>query len=108
MSAVRHNTKVITEDGVTYAKTVFNDDAALDKVRKLKHENVLDKARLGLHDNADMRMVISCPSVVLWNYFKRDHKKTYELLNSKDETERMKGAKQVQFLHPEWIIQQRL
>lgn len=108
INPVSFKTEVKTEDGKTYAKTTIHDDAALERVKRLKHEAVLDKARLGIHDNADLRMVISCPSIVLWNYFKRDHPKTYSLLNSKDESERMKGAKQVQFIHPEWIIQERL
>ena len=104
--AVPFQTKVQTEDGITYAKTTFQDDAALERVRQLKHENVLDKARLGLHDNADLRMVISCPSEALWSYFIRDYPDIYKLLQSKDQF--LKGAKQVQFMHPEWIIQSRL
>ena len=108
MQQVTHSTQVKTEDGITYSNTVFNDDIALDRVKRLRDENVLDRAKFGMHDGADLRLVISCPSVVLWNYFKRDHAKTYELLNSKDETERMMGAREMRFLHPEWCIMSRL
>lgn len=108
MQQVTHSTQVKTEDGITYAKTVFNDSMALDRVKRLRDGSVLDRAKFGMHDDADLRLVISCPSVVLWGYFKRDHAKTYELLNSKDETERMKGAREMQFIHPEWCIMSRL
>lgn len=105
---IGHATQLKTENGVTYAKTVFQDDAALSRIKALRDEKVLDKAQLALHDNADLRLVVSCPSLVMWNFFKRDHAATYKLLHSDNEHERMKGAKQVEFLHPEWCIYSRL
>jgi len=105
---IPYHTQVKTEDGITYAKTVFQDDKALEKVARLRHENVLDKGKLGVHDDADLRMVFSCPSLVMWNFFKRDHPQTYKLMNSTSEDDRMKGSKQLQILHPEWCVYTRV
>lgn len=104
MSAVPFQTRVLTEDGITYAHTKFHDDAALEKVKRLRDEHVLAKATLGVHDDADMRMIISCPSIVQWNYFKRDYPEVYERISSTVEDTRMKGCRELEILHPEWVV----
>ena len=88
--------------------TTFEDDASLAQNRRIQDSGLLDKHRLGLHDDADTRAVFSCPSVNQWNLFKRDHPDTYKLLISRNETERMNGARQLSILKPSWVIQSRL
>ncbi len=100
--------KVGVEDGVLYGLTEFYDKQSLDINQKIKNSGMLEKGALGLHDNADIRMTISCPSTLQWRYFKKDHAETYKLLMSRDEIERLRGAKQLQILEPDWVVQSRL
>ena len=105
-NAVTHEA---VEGGKFYARTIFYDDAALDKNNKIRNSGMLDKAKLGLHENEDMRMVISCPSTLQWSMFKTKHAETYKLLTSKNsESDRIKGAKQLEILYPAWVCYNRL
>lgn len=97
-----------TEDGKLYSQTTFVDDKTLAHNRKLRDTGFLDKGKLGLHDDADIRLVISCPTSEQWVLFKNQNPETYKLLVSKVEHERMKGARQVSLLEPEWITHTRL
>jgi hypothetical protein len=103
------NSKTIgkSEDGKFYVQTTFYDDAALHRNNDIRLSGMLNKGKLGLHDNEDIRGVISCPSVEQWNIFKKKHKPTMDLLNSKDESTRMKGFKQVEILEPNWVVYSR-
>lgn len=97
------------EDGKYHAKTTFFDDDALEHNKKIRNSGMLEKSALGLHDNADVRMAISCPSTTQWMYFKSKHYETYKLLTSQtSEEDRMKGARQLQLLHPDWVVFERL
>jgi len=100
--------KVSVEDGTLYGFTEFYDKQSLNINERIRRSGMLEKGALGLHDNADIRMTISCPSVSQWSYFKKDHPDTYKLLMSSDEQERMSGAKQLQILEPSWVLQSRL
>ena len=107
MSAVPILSRLKTEDGTTYTHTKFYDDAALEKVKQLRKDEIMAKAKLGVHDDADMRMIISCPSVIQWNFFKRDYPEIEKRIHSKDEAERMKGCREIEILHPEWVVMHR-
>ena len=101
--------RVAIEDGVLYGHTVFNDDAALERNKQIRdHGMVGNKAALGIHDEADLRMTISCPDVTQWNLFKRKHPEIARGLHSKDESIRMKACAALKQHHPEWVIQERL
>jgi len=101
-------TRARSEDGLFYVHTVFNDDKALAQNRKIEGSGMLDKGKLGLHDDEDIRMVISCPSTEQWMLFKKKHPETYKLIKSTIEHERMKGARQLMLLHPAWVCYSRL
>lgn len=101
-------TRMGHEDGKLCVHRTFHDDYALEKAKRLRESNIMAKAKLSLHDNEDIRFAISCPSTEQWILFKRDHRDTYKLLTSRHEQERMKGARQIQLLHPEWVVQERL
>lgn len=103
-----YDTIVKVEDGKLHAKTTFYDDESLNQNDRIRNSGMLDKAKLGVHQDEDVRMAISCPSVVQWNTFKKKNSATYKLLMSCNETERMRGAKQVQILHPDWVVYERL
>jgi len=97
------------QNGEYYAHTTFYDDDALEKNNKIRTSGMLDKGKLGLHDDEDIRFAISVPSVLQWNMFKKKHLETYKLLTSKNsETDRMKGARQLQILEPAWVVFDRL
>lgn len=97
-----------SEDGKFYVKTTFHDDAALRQNERIRSSGMLEKGRLGLHDNEDIRATISCPSVTQWNIFKKKFREVYKMLNSRDESERMSAVKRIQIIHPDWIVQERL
>jgi len=101
-------TRVAREDGKLYHKTTFHDDATLAHNRKVADAGLIDNMALGLHDDADVRMVISCPTPEQWNIFKKENEETYKLLTSRLEHERMRGARLVSLLKPAWVIQTRL
>ena len=97
-----------SEDDKFYVETIHNDDAALDKNKKIVASGMLDKSQLGLHDGADIRFVISCPDVLQWNIFKKKYPDVWQSIRSIDESIRMKGCRQLQILHPPWVVQVRL
>jgi len=101
-------TREVMQDGTLYAHTVFQDDKALARNADIKTSGMLANAKLGLHDDEDMRMVISCPSTLQWATFRRKHAETYKLITSSDESERMKGCHQLQILEPAWVVFARL
>ena len=107
---ISHNAtqRVVRQDEKLYVYTHFADDPALERNKQIKAAALLDKAKLNLHDGEDIRMIISCPDTLQWSLFKRDHKETHKLIHSRDEAERMKGCRQLQILHPEWVVQERL
>ncbi len=97
------------EDGKYHAKTTFYDDAALDKNAKIRNSGMLENSKLGIHFDEDIRMAISCPSTLQWSIFCKKHKETYKLLTSStSELDRMKGARQLQIMHPDWVVFDRL
>ncbi len=104
----KHKTIAKSEDGVFYVHTTFNDDAALEQNERIRRSGMLDNGKLGLHDDEDIRFVISVPSNLQWEMFKRKHLETYKLIVSRIEAERMKGCKQLQILEPAWVVMERL
>jgi len=92
-------------DGEYFVETKFNDDHSLEVNKKLRNEGFLAKAELGLHDNADIRYWISIPDPLQWTFFQRKYPEIVAMLRSK--TDFMRGAKQLQILHPEWVIAER-
>ncbi len=103
----QHKTLVKTEDGKLYAQTTYYDDVALEQNNKIRLSGMLEKGKLGLHDDEDIRYVISVPSSMQWQLFKTKYPETYKLITSKTESERMSGCKQLQILHPAWVVMER-
>jgi hypothetical protein len=101
-------TRVRTNGDQLLVHRTFFDDANLDQNSRIRNSGMLDKAKLGLHDNEDVRAVVSCPSVEQWNLFKRKHPEVYSRLMAKNEPERMKGARELSILHPDWVVYSRL
>ncbi len=101
-------TKTVIEGDKLYAHTIFSDDRSLQRNADIKTSGMLENARLGLHDDEDMRMVISCPSTTQWSLFRKKHLETYKLIISTDESERIKGCRQLQILEPAWVVFARL
>ncbi len=97
------------EDNKYYAKTTFYDDKALEQNKKIRNSGMLDDSKLGLHLDEDIRMAISIPSTLQWSIFCKKNADTYKLLTSStSESDRMKGARQLQILHPSWVVFDRL
>lgn len=97
-----------SEDGKFYVETIFMDDKALDQNSRIRNSGMLDKGKLGLHDNEDIRAVISCPTVEQWNLFKKNNPITYSLIKSPEEHMRMKGIAALSKLEPAWVVYTRL
>ena len=100
--------RALAEDGKLWIHTTYHDDAALERNKQIRSAKLMEKAKLSLHEDEDVRMVVSCPSVSQWNLFKKQHGETYDLVMSTLEHERMRGARQLQLLHPEWVVQSRM
>ena len=100
--------KIAFEDGTLYVHQTYYDDASLERNKQIRNSAIMDKLKLGLHENEDVRMAISCPSLMQWNRFKKLHPETYALLMSNREEERVRGARQLQILEPAWVVQSRL
>jgi len=100
--------RAVVEDGTMYFNTTYYDDASLQRNADIRKAGFLDKGKLGLHENEDIRLAISCPSVEQWNLCKKKHPETFDLLMSRNEPMRMKGARQLQLLHPDWVVMDRL
>ncbi len=97
------------EDGEYYCETEFFDKKQLDQNNRIRNSGMLDDSKLGLHFDEDIRMAISCPSTLQWSIFCKKNADTYKLLTSStSEADRMKGARQLQILHPDWVVFDRL
>ena len=102
-------TRFYRNDSDTMLKdTTFYDDKSLDQNARIRSDGMLEKGTLGLHDDASYRMVFSIPSVEQYNHWKYQNPEDYNLLMSKTEHERMRGAKRLQILHPDWVVMERL
>lgn len=100
----QHHVRTKSEDGKFYAQTVFYDDKSLEQNNKIRLSGMLEKSRLGLHENEDVRCVVSCPSTLQWTIFKKKFPEVYKLITSKYEHERMKGVAQLEIVHPDWVV----
>lgn len=106
--AENHVSTLHKEDGIHYVHTQFHDDEALEKIRRLRDSEILQKAKLGLHEGEDLRAAFSFPSVMQFNLFKKKNPEIWALINSPSETERIRGSGKLAILHPEYVVQQRL
>ena len=91
-----------------HVKTTYHDDKSLSTNEEIRRSNMLEKAKLGIHEDEDIRMVISCPSTLQWALFKKKFPDVYNSMASTDEQIRMKGSFQLQLLHPDWVVFSRL
>ena len=103
-----HLTQTAVEDGTFYTHTTHYNDAALARNQRIRNSGILEKAKLQLHDNEDVRGVISCPSVLEWNIFNNEHPELKGLLNSTHEHERLKAMDIVSLHHPDWVLYTRM
>lgn len=95
------------EDGKLQCRTIFHDDKSLEQNNKIRLSGMMEKAKLGLHDNEDMRYVLSIPSTLQWQIFKKKNPDIYKLIKSSEEAERMRGCKLLHLLEPDWVIMHR-
>jgi hypothetical protein len=100
--------RVLRQDSTIVVQTTHFDDAALERNKQIRNAGLIDKGKMALHENEDIRMVISCPDTMQWTMFKRAYPDIYKLILSKDESERVSGCRKLQILHPEWVVQERL
>ena len=105
--------RALSEGGRFHVHTRFFDDAALAQNRRIADSGMLDKGKLGLHDDEDIRFVISCPSTRQWALFKKDNPEIYKLITTRGtdaiaDADRMKGARKLSILHPAWVVYSRL
>jgi hypothetical protein len=102
-------TRVKTEDGKLYVHTKFYDDENLEQNKRLRNSGMFDgRLKSEMHHNEDVRMMISCPSVEQWLVFQKKHPDIYKDLKAGDEATRMKGARRLHLIKPEWVIFSRL
>jgi len=102
-----HTTKLVTEDNILHVHTNFHNQQSLEINKKIRNSQMLDKMKLGLHDNEDARAVLSIPSNLEWTIFKDAHPDIYNDLKSPQEADRMKALRRIQFLEPEWVLMER-
>ena len=107
-AGANHITGTQVEDGKLHIKTTFYDDASLARNERIRSSKILEKAKLSLHHNEDIRAVISVPSVAQWNLFNKEHPELSGLLNSKQEYERLKAVDIISLAHPDWILMTRM
>ena len=107
-AAENHVTNTKAEDGKLYIQTTYYDDEALARNDRIRNSGILDKAKLELHQNEDIRGVISCPSVDQWNQFNSQHPEVKELLDSPYEHERLKALDVISLHKPAWVLMQRM
>jgi len=97
----------ISKDQVV-KKTVFYNDKQLDQNTRLRNHLENSKHNIPIHDNAPTRAIFSFPSMEEYTRFIRKNPETNELMESNIEVERIKGFKQLELLHPEYCIYNRL
>jgi len=102
-----HKTRLITQDDTLFVHTVFDDDEALKRNKQIKEAELLNKPKLGIHDNHDLRFILSIPDVFQWNLWKKHNQGEYRMLVGRDETLRIRAAKKLALSHPEWVIFER-
>jgi hypothetical protein len=102
-----HTTTVVSQDNKLYVDTQFNNKASLDINKKIRNSRMLDKLKLGLHDNEDVRGTLSIPSNLEWQLFKRKHPDIYNDLKAPQEADRMSALRRIQMLEPEWVLMER-
>ena len=60
-----------------------------------------------LHEGEKIEYYFRIPSMIEWTRFLRSHQDIAGLLDSADESDRMKGARMLSILQPEWVIKKR-
>ena len=85
-------------------RTVYHDDEALDKNRRLRRDGLMVKGhRLPMFDGQRVHYAFSIPADQL-ALFQRDNPDFMTELRSKDDAIRMKAALRLAILHPEWSV----
>tara|TARA_R110000796_G_scaffold101866_6_gene210638 strand:+ start:3269 stop:3613 length:345 start_codon:yes stop_codon:yes gene_type:complete len=102
-----HTTRLVTEGSTLYVDTQFHNKASLEINKKIRNSQMLDKLKLGLHDNEDVRATLSIPSNMEWELFKKKHPDIYNDLKAPQETDRMSALRRIQLLEPEWVLMER-
>lgn len=97
-------TGVFEEDGETYIKSIFNDAAVLEGIKKARNEEKLANAKCSLHDNEDVRFWTRWPSVEQKNIFDRKYPDIADALEAREEEIRNKAYLKLYRLHPEIFL----
>lgn len=77
----------------------------LEENARLRNSHLMKKGmKKGLMDNQVIEYWFRIPSMELYQEFQRLHPRVMEDLQSPDESTRMKGARAMSLLEPEWVI----
>lgn len=77
----------------------------LEENARLRNSHLMKKGmKKGIMDNQKIEYWFRIPSLELYQEFQRLHPRVMEEINSPDESVRMKGARAMSLLEPEWVI----
>jgi hypothetical protein len=102
-----HTTRAVEEGGTLFIDTQYHNQHSLNVNKKIRDSHMLDKMKLGLHDNEDVRATLSIPSNLEWTAFKNKHPDIYNDLKAPQEADRMNALRRIQILEPEWVLMER-
>ncbi len=81
------------------------ENAALAENARLRNSHLMKKGmRKGIMDNQVIEFWFRIPSLDRFMAFKKQHPRVMEDIESPDESTRMKGARAMSLLEPEWVI----
>jgi 1,4-alpha-glucan branching enzyme len=91
------------ESGKYTFHTKILNDHILERNKRIRLESLMTKGKSIPLLEAGVEYAFSIASEE-WGFFKRDYPDIVAGIRSKDEEERFKAARQLQILHPEWVI----
>jgi len=85
----------------------YNDCGVLAENAKLRSSDVLKDVKTVLHEGEKIEYWFRIPNNALFKEFKRAYPEVWDMIESADESIRMRGSQQMSILKPEWVIQKR-
>lgn len=93
--------------GMHHVVEQFNDCNVLAENELLRHADVLNNTKTVLHEGEKIEYWFRIPNLPLYKEFRRLHPDIIEMIESPDESIRMKGAQRMAILQPRWVIKKR-
>lgn len=111
-SLIRNDSRItshIVQDAhdpsTVYVETTDHDAQALDQIQRVKQAELLSQGQaFGAHEGAVLEYAFSIPSTWQWARFKRDHPDIARGLHSPNDTERLKAARRLALMKPQWVV----